>query len=235
MNRISLDAASRTVTVGAGTSLGDIYKFIGPRGFALAAGSCPTVGIAGHSLGGGYGPPGAPVRPDLRQPAVGRSRRPASTDHHCDQKQNSDLFWACRGGGGGTFGAAVSFRFRVQPLRRVVVFSLSFALAPDRAAKVFKAWQRWAPHAPDAITSILKVNKRPDQKIGLHCAGQSVGPMRGGGQRIKDAPRRRGAGAAAGHPCPIVPAGGRSLFRRLELRIEVLEGKIRFHFVAARR
>jgi FAD/FMN-containing dehydrogenase len=43
------------VTVGAGASLGVIYKAVWPHNLAFAAGSCPTVGISGHALGGGYG------------------------------------------------------------------------------------------------------------------------------------------------------------------------------------
>jgi FAD/FMN-containing dehydrogenase len=177
MNGISLDVGNRTVTVGAGTSLGDLYKFIGQRGFALPAGSCPTVGIAGHSLGGGYGLLARPFGLSCDSLLSVELVDPQARLIVCDRKQSADLFWACRGGGGGTFGAATSFRFRVQPLRRVVVFSVSFVVAPDRAAKLFEAWQRWAPHAPDAITSILKISKLSDETIAVHCAGQSVGLM----------------------------------------------------------
>jgi FAD/FMN-containing dehydrogenase len=177
LNRISLDGESRIVTVGAGTSLGELYKFIGQRGFALPAGSCPTVGIAGHSLGGGYGLLARPFGLSCDSLLSVELVDPRARLIVCDRKENADLFWACRGGGGGTFGAATSFRFRVQPLRRVVLFTLSFALPPDRAAKVFAAWQRWAPHAPDSITSILKISKPADGTISLHCTGQSVGLM----------------------------------------------------------
>lgn len=55
MSAIKVDVASKTVTVGAGVSLGSIYKALAPHNLAFAAGSCPTVGVSGHSLGGGYG------------------------------------------------------------------------------------------------------------------------------------------------------------------------------------
>ena len=50
-----VDRAARVLTIGAGASLGLAYKAVARHGLALAAGSCPTVGIAGHTLGGGYG------------------------------------------------------------------------------------------------------------------------------------------------------------------------------------
>src|SRR6185312_11681042 len=55
MNAINIDTTDETVTIGAGATLGKIYRSIAARGYALSAGSCPTVGVAGHVLGGGYG------------------------------------------------------------------------------------------------------------------------------------------------------------------------------------
>ena len=55
MNQTLLDTANQTLTVGAGASLGHIYKTISSAGFAYPGGSCPNVGVSGHLLGGGYG------------------------------------------------------------------------------------------------------------------------------------------------------------------------------------
>jgi FAD binding domain len=52
IDSVTLDPGSETVTVGAGASLGTVYKALKDTGFAFAAGSCPTVGVAGHALGG---------------------------------------------------------------------------------------------------------------------------------------------------------------------------------------
>ncbi len=52
---ISVDTAAGIVTVGAGVSLYDVYEELANEGYAFPAGSCPTVGIAGHVMGGGYG------------------------------------------------------------------------------------------------------------------------------------------------------------------------------------
>src|SRR5262249_27847755 len=145
---ITLDGAANRVSVGAGTSLGAIYKYLAPHGLALAAGSCPTVGISGHTLGGGYGLLARPfgltadslLSLDLVDPR-GHAVAVGPND-------NADLFWACRGGGGGSFGAVTRFTFQVYRLPNLVVFGASWQLSSDRATRLFKAWQAWAPNAP---------------------------------------------------------------------------------------
>ena len=55
MNAVEIDASTETISTGPGASLGSLYKAASARGYALPAGSCPTVGVAGHALGGGSG------------------------------------------------------------------------------------------------------------------------------------------------------------------------------------
>ena len=52
MDLVVVDPIAETVTVGAGADLGMVYRKVAASGFAFAAGSCPTVGVAGHTLGG---------------------------------------------------------------------------------------------------------------------------------------------------------------------------------------
>jgi FAD/FMN-containing dehydrogenase len=52
---ITVDTSAGLVTAGAGVSLYDVYQELANNGYAFPAGSCATVGIAGHALGGGYG------------------------------------------------------------------------------------------------------------------------------------------------------------------------------------
>jgi FAD/FMN-containing dehydrogenase len=55
LQTITVDTNAGHVTIGAGVSLYDVYRKLAHQGYAFPAGSCPTVGIAGHVLGGGYG------------------------------------------------------------------------------------------------------------------------------------------------------------------------------------
>jgi FAD/FMN-containing dehydrogenase len=175
MNGVEITGDS--VTIGAGASLGDIYKNIGAKGFAIPAGSCPTVGVSGHVLGGGFGLLGRALGLACDSLQWIELVNPQGQLVQVDAQQQPDLFWACRGGGGGSFGVATRFRFKLHPIGQVVTFAVDWSLNAARAAKVMKAWQAWAPQAPKAITSILRMGKRADGSINVHCAGQSVGAL----------------------------------------------------------
>ncbi len=176
MSAIAVDKATKTATVGAGASLGQVYKAIAARGLAFPGGSCPTVGVSGHVLGGGYGylarPYGLACDNVLSVDLVD----PQGQQIHADAQQNADLFWACRGGGGGSFGAVTGYRLRLFELASVFTFNIKFPqLSLQRAAAIMKEWQAWAPQAPQAIDSNLVIAKDPNGGIVLRCAGQSIG------------------------------------------------------------
>lgn len=178
MNTIAVDPKANTATVGAGASLGGLYRAIAAHGLAFTGGSCPTVGISGHLLGGGYGylarPYGLACDSLLSVDLVNSDGRQLRADAH----QNTDLYWACRGGGGGSFGVATSFTVRLKKVANVIVFRVAWPGLSIKAAKsVMNAWQRWAPQAPQTIGSNLVVSKGAKGTIDLRAAGQSVGGL----------------------------------------------------------
>src|SRR6202043_504366 len=84
-----------------------------------------------------------------------------------------DLYWACKGGGGGSFCVATEFQLRVFPLATALVFGVSWKLSQSHAAKIFAAWQHWAPNAPATITSIMKVGSAGGGLITMRCIRQA--------------------------------------------------------------
>jgi hypothetical protein len=70
---------------------------------------------------------------------------------HCGPSQNEDLYWASRGGGGGSFGVVTSFEFNLHPIPTVTLFTLEWAWA--EAATVLDAWLRWIPTTPNELWS----------------------------------------------------------------------------------
>jgi FAD/FMN-containing dehydrogenase len=109
-----------------------------------------------------------------------------------DAGRNPDLFWACRGGAGGSFGAVTEFRFKIHRIARLLTVGVTWDLPFDRAVKLMSAWQTWAPHAPPAMTVFLRVSGLSGSKIRPHAAGQSVGSeaeVRSALQRLFDVAR----------------------------------------------
>jgi FAD/FMN-containing dehydrogenase len=168
---ICVDAIGRTATVGGGARLVDVYAALARHGLLLPAGSCPSVGIAGLTLGGGVG---------------FAARRFGSTADNltavtlitadgsrlvCSQRENPDLFWACRGGGGGNFGVVTALRFAVHPAPQVSFFVISWPW--PQAVEALDAWQRFAPHAPDELFSICSLETGGPR---VQAFGQFFGP-----------------------------------------------------------
>jgi len=151
MSTITVDAGAGTVIVGAGARLIDVYALLAQYGLALPAGSCPTVGIAGLTLGGGIGVLGRKfgLTSDnlLAAEVVVADGRMLT----CDANHEPDLFWALRGGGGGNFGVATSFTFQVHPVGTLSLFTLDWSWGS--AADMVAAWQNWAPQAADELWS----------------------------------------------------------------------------------
>jgi FAD/FMN-containing dehydrogenase len=158
-----VNVSGNTATVGAGTRLIDFYNGLSAHGRAVPGGSCATVGIAGLTLGGGIGVVARAY--GLTSDNV-RSLRIVTADGQvrtCDSSSNPDLYWACRGGGGGNFGVVTSFTFATHPAGQIVLFFLSWPW--PRAAQAISAWQSWAPHAPDELWSNLHLAAAPGGSI----------------------------------------------------------------------
>ncbi|WP_431950898.1 FAD-binding oxidoreductase [Actinacidiphila sp. bgisy167] len=152
----SVDLSGGTATIGAGAKLIDVYTRLGSRGRTLPAGSCPTVGISGLTLGGGHG---------VLSRAYGLTCDSLSGAEivtadgqvlRCDADENPDLFWALRGAGGGQFGVVTKLTFDTHASPQVVTGYLTWPWS--KAAAVLRAWQEWGPTQPDEIWSALHLD-----------------------------------------------------------------------------
>ncbi|MBE1581630.1 FAD-binding oxidoreductase [Amycolatopsis roodepoortensis] len=168
----SVDVQGEQVVIGAGAKLKDVYAALGGAGRCLPAGSCPSVGIAGLTLGGGigvlarkYGLTCDHLVSAQVVTADGKLRT-ASAD------SEPELFWALRGGGGGNFGVVTSFTFRTDPAPSAVsVFSLRFPAGS--ANDVVAEWQRWLPEAPPELWANVVLSG--GSTVGVRISGCYVG------------------------------------------------------------
>lgn len=174
LNSVSLaDGAAR---VGAGARLGEVYLGLLAHDSTIPAGSCPSVGIAGLTLGGGLGYLGRKYGLTSDQ-LVGVDIVLADGRLiECSENSHPDLFWALRGGGNGHFGVVTEMRFRTVPVPRVTTtFHLTWSFA--QAASVAQAWLEWAPSAPDEIAASLDVRAGadPDESPQIELFGTMIG------------------------------------------------------------
>lgn len=181
MGLISVNAAQNTVAVSAGADLGNVYRKVSASGHCFAAGSCPTVGITGHTLGGGAGLLGRRFGLACDNIKEIRFVDAMGATWNIDANSHPDQFWAARGGGGGSFGVVTRFVFHIHKLAHVHTFGVTWEFTNTaknlkKAWEVFDAWQKWAPEAPQSITAIMKLQKVSGGKLRLRCIGQTTGP-----------------------------------------------------------
>lgn len=159
MKSVRVDAAARTAWVEPGATLGDVDKETAANGLVLPTGINSTTGIAGLTLGGGFGwltrKHGMTLDNLISADVVtadGRRLRASETE-------NPDLFWAIRGGGG-NFGVVTGFEFALHPMRGEILAGLivhPFAEAP----RLYRAYRDLAPRLPEELAVWTVCRKAP--------------------------------------------------------------------------
>ncbi len=173
MNTVSADGSTGLVTAAGGARMADVYAAIQPHEMAFALGNGATVGIAGLTLGGGCGATSRVL--GLTADALVATTLVTADGQvlHCDANENADLFWACRGGGGGNFGVNVSFTFQARP----VTDCASYLVLWDRAdaPKVVSVLQEIVRRAPDEFAARIGVSTAGGSKSVVSAIGQYLG------------------------------------------------------------
>ncbi len=159
MRSVRVDRSARTAWVEPGATLADFDRETQAFGLTTPVGINSTTGIAGLTLGGGFGwttrKLGMSIDNLLAADVVtadGAMLRASPTEH-------ADLFWALRGGGG-NFGIVTGFEYRLHPLGPEVLAGLivhPFADAPD----LLRQYRAFVATAPDELTTWVVLRKAP--------------------------------------------------------------------------
>jgi FAD/FMN-containing dehydrogenase len=145
--------------VEGGATAGDLLAAARSSGLAPVTGTVKSVGMAGLTLAGGYGPLNGKCGLALdnllgAEVVLADGRRVTA-----DGRENADLYWALRGGGG-NFGVVTSLRYRLHPMGSVlcglVLFSASDALG------VLRGYRELVASAPDELTMMTGFLPGPD-------------------------------------------------------------------------
>lgn len=182
-NAVSVDPDARTATVGGGATWSHFDRAAEPHGLATTGGRVSTTGVAGLTLGGGSGwferKFGLSCDSLISVELVSADGRQVTAS----EDENSELFWALHGGGG-NFGIATSFEFRLHPLPVATLALLLFP--PDRGPEVARRYRDFAEEAPDEVGGgMLYLTGPPEEFVPERLQGQlalGVGVMYAGGE-----------------------------------------------------
>ncbi|MER5969606.1 FAD-binding oxidoreductase [Streptomyces sp. NPDC002055] len=148
MNAVAVDPEARTARVSGGATMSHLDRAAEPHGLATTGGRVSTTGVGGFTLGGGSGwldrKFGLACDNLL---SVSLVTADGSTVR-ADEDENPELFWALHGGGG-NFGVATSFTFRMHPLPAVTAMILMWPA--DAGPEVARAYRDFLESAPDEV------------------------------------------------------------------------------------
>jgi FAD/FMN-containing dehydrogenase len=159
MRSVRVDRAARVAWVEPGATLADFDRETQAFGLTTPVGINSTTGIAGLTLGGGFGWTSRNFGMSIDNlisvdvvTADGQMRR-------ASEKENADLFWALRGGGG-NFGIVTGFEFRLHALGPQVLSGLLIHPFAD-APKLLRDYRSFVAQAPDELTAWVVLRKAP--------------------------------------------------------------------------
>ncbi len=158
MKSVRVDPAAKTARVEPGVTLGEFDRECQAFGLATPTGINSTTGIAGLTLGGGFGwlsrKYGLTVDNLISADVVTADGRLL----HASEKENPELFWAIRGGGG-NFGVVTSFEYRLHAMGQVVAGLLVHPIA--NAKGLFEEYRKVTSAAPEELTCWIVLRKAP--------------------------------------------------------------------------
>lgn len=165
-NSIKPNVKKREVYVGAGCRLGTVIQTIGKLNFAIPTGTCSSVGVTGLSLGGGLGVLGRVfglTADSIKSITMLTAKGEVIEVNH---EHHSDLFWALRGAGNGSFGIVLGLTFKMHYVPHVSTLELTWKWSSETVQNVFDAWQAWIQTLPNNITTQLQL-KYMNQKLSI--------------------------------------------------------------------
>lgn len=179
MNHIVVDEAAGNVTIEGGVRNRELYEAVCERGYPFPGGGCPTVGVVGFALGGGWGYSARYL--GLGCDAIEEIRL-INYEGKCitaSKQQNEDLFWALKGSGGGQFGVVVSMRFRLPAkTKETALLRLDFSHTPrNMQIKLWKLWQETMKNACPEVNFKISFYNSKEKGIGVLLIGIFYGSM----------------------------------------------------------
>ncbi|WP_144275987.1 FAD-binding oxidoreductase [Gottschalkia acidurici] len=173
LNSMCIDDYNNRLCVGAGVNNKQLYEFVASKGYPFPGGTCPTVGLSGYALGGGWGL-------SCRYLGLGCDSLDEiemvnyeGTVIKANCFVNSDLFWACRGAGGGNYGIIVSMSFRLpKPVNKVTLIEIDYRkVSSEEQKKFLQTWQEWLNTGDRRMTLISRIYNSVNDDLAMLVRG----------------------------------------------------------------
>ncbi|WLF68614.1 FAD-binding oxidoreductase [Clostridium septicum] len=143
MNDIDIDEKNNIVKIQGGVRNRELYEFLGERNYPFPGGGCPTVGVSGLVLGGGWG-----YSARLLGLASDNLIELELINYNgekiiANKDKNEDLLWASMGGGGGNFGVVTSMTFNLpEKIKMATLINLDYKnVSMEENINIFEVWQ----------------------------------------------------------------------------------------------
>jgi hypothetical protein len=179
MNKIKVIEDRNIVKVQGGVRNREFYEAVSTLGYPLPGGSCPTVGVSGYILGGGWGYSSRYLGlgcDSLREiEIIDYKGRIIIANSH----KNSALFWACRGAGGGSFGVVVSLTYTLpKKVEGVTLLSVYYPNCTDeKLVDIFEAVQGALPNLDNRLTTRTSIYNSREEGIASFTRGIFYGSI----------------------------------------------------------
>jgi len=156
MKNLVIDHEHQTAWVEAGMTAGEYTTAVGAHGFVTGFGDTGSVGLGGITLGGGVGYLTRKFGLTIDNLLAAEVVTADGQLLHVDEDSHADLFWAIRGGGG-NFGVATRFKFKLHKLEKIYGGMLFLPATAETIASFLSE----ADSAPDELSAILNVMPAP--------------------------------------------------------------------------
>lgn len=162
---IRVDVANEVAWVGAGATIGELYYAIAKESsvHGFPGGTAPSVGIGGQISGGGFG--WLCRNYGLAADNVLDARIVDASGRLLDRgTMGEGLFWAIRGGGGGSFGIVTSWKIKLVQVPPIMTTFTKHKLLTENATALLDEWQMIAPKLPNTL--VIRILARLQNKTG---------------------------------------------------------------------
>ncbi|MGG7176666.1 FAD-binding oxidoreductase [Clostridium paraputrificum] len=177
MNNIYVDEENGLVKIEGGVRNRELYEAMGSRKYPFPGGGCPTVGVVGLTLGGGWG-----YSSRFLGLASDSLVELELVDYKgniiiANERKNEDLFWACRGAGGGNFGVIVSMTFKIpSKAENATLINIDCnEIDIEEKIELVQVWQREFKNLDRRMNMKMGIYNSKEKGKGIKMAGLFYG------------------------------------------------------------